>query len=169
MTANTLYVDNTWDWTKDDSDKPVEQRFFNGYARAVDSRTFGTGSMLKWYSSHVEYRSETGKVFHGADEMKAWMADLFFKFEKINHVPEYYLQYGDGEALKVHMGVRRQLWLKGNTGTEPDVDTPLAWVCEIGPADEPEGYLGLQFKAVNLYWDKAKTVALLQQRLPSDT
>jgi hypothetical protein len=124
--------------------------------------------MTKWYSSKAVYRSETGKIFHGADEMKAWMIDLFFSFEKINHISEYYVQYKIGDATKVHVGFRRQLWIKGNTGAEPDTDTPVAWICEIGPADEPDGHLGLQFKNVSLHWDKTKTVELLTKKLPSD-
>lgn len=164
-----LYVDNAWTWTTSGPPKPLEQQFFDAYAEAVNSRTFAQGSMTRWYSSKTRYRSETGHIFHGAEEMKAWMSELFFSFEKIAHVPEYYLQYElDNGVVKVHAGFRRQLWIKGNNGDKPDTDTPAAWVCEIGPADEADGHLGLQFKDVSLYWDKSKTVALLKKKLPSD-
>lgn len=169
MTAQDLYVDNAWNWSTKDPTKPIQQQFFEAYADAVNSRTFAQGSMTRWYSSKTAYRSETGKVFHGAEEMQAWMTELFFTFEKIAHVPEYYIQYNVDGAVKIHAGFRRQLWIKGNTGDEPDTDTPVAWVCEIGPADEADGHLGLQFKDVSLYWDKTKTVALLKEKLPSDS
>lgn len=169
MAAQELYVDNAWDWSSENPAKPVEQRFFEAYAHAIDSRTFGQTSITKWYSSKVVYRSETGKVFHGADAMLAWMLDLFFRFEKIRHIPEYYIQYKVDGVMKVHVGFRRQLWIKGNTGDEPDTDTPCAWICEIGPAAEPDGTLGLQFKQVSIHWDKTKTVALLKKGLPSDS
>lgn len=176
MPASDLYIDNAWTWTTEDPNKPSEQKFFEAYGRSVDSLTFAQTSMTQWYSSKVTFRSETGKLFHGAEEMKTWMKDLFFSFEKIKHVPEYYVQYSSKnaegkESMKVHAQFRRLLWLKGNTGDEPDVDTPVAWVCEVGKADEgdEDGYLGLQFKDVSLYWDKTKTVALLKKALPSDS
>lgn len=168
MPGQDLHVDHAWDWDKEDLSKPAAQRFFEAYAHAVNTRTFGQGSMTRWYSSKVTYRSETGKVFQSADEMKAWMSELFFSFEKINHVPEYYLQYTEGGVFRVHAGFLRQFWLKGNTGEKPDTETPTSWVCEIGPGDEPDAYLGLQFKKVSLYWDKTKTVELLKRALPSD-
>ncbi|GIZ44721.1 hypothetical protein CKM354_000791200 [Cercospora kikuchii] len=131
--------------------------------------------MTKYYSPKVLFRSETGKLFHGAEEMKTWMKDLFFSFEKIQHVPEYYMQHSyktaEGQKVtKVHAQFRRLLWLKGNVGDEADVEAPVAWICEIGKADEADGdgYLGLQFKEVSLYWDKTKTVELLKRGLPSD-
>jgi hypothetical protein len=169
MAAQDLYVDNAWDQKSKDPTRPAEQRFFQAYGDAVDSRTFGQESMTKWYSSKVVYRSETGKLFHGANEMKAWMDELFFSFEKINHILEYYVQYKIGEATKVHVGFRRQLWIKGNVGAEPDTDTPVAWICEIGPTDDADGYLGLQFKHVSLHWDKTRTVEMLKKNLPSDS
>jgi hypothetical protein len=168
MTAQDLYVDRTWDWTTNNPSKPEDQQFFEGYAQAVNTRTFTQGPMTEWYSSTTKYRSETGAVFHGAEEMRGWMTELFFSFEKIDHVPEYYIHYKEGDEYRVHAGFRRRLWLKGNTSDEPDTDTPVAWVAVIGPADEPEGYLGLQFKDTSLYWDKTKTVDLLQKSLPSD-
>ncbi|OQN95651.1 hypothetical protein B0A48_18175 [Cryoendolithus antarcticus] len=124
--------------------------------------------MTKWYSSKTVYRSETGKVYHGAEEMKAWMTELFYSFEANKHIPEYYVQYKVDGATKIHVGFRRLLWIKGNTGPEPDTDTPVAWICEIGPADDPDAYLGLQFKTSSIHWDKTQTVALLKKKLPSD-
>lgn len=163
-----LYVDRAWDWTTTDPSKPEDQRFFEAYARAVNSRTFNEGPMTKWYSSKTVYRSETGRVFQGAAEMRERMEELFFSFEKIAHIPEYFIRYKEGDGYRVHAGFRRQLWLKGNTLDVPDTDTPTSWVTIIGPADKPEGYLGLQFKDTTLYWDKTKTVALLEKSLPSD-
>lgn len=166
--AQDLYIDRAWDWSIPDPSKPTDQKFFEGYAEAVNSRTFTEGLMTKWYSSKTFYRSETGHVFHGAAEMREWMKELFFSFEKIAHVPEYYIRYKEGDEYRVHAGFRRQLWIKGNTSDVPDTDTPTSWVTIIGPADEPEGFLGLQFKDTSLYWDKTKTVALLKKALPSD-
>jgi hypothetical protein len=166
--ARDLYVDNAWQTDSTDPTRPAEQRFFEAYGDAVNSRTFERESMTKWYSSRVVYRSETGKVFHGADEMTAWMSELFFNFEKVHHIREYYVQYRIDKVTKVHVGFRRQLWIKGNVGAEPDTDTPVAWICDVGPTDESDGYLGLQFKNVSIHWDKTKTIELLKKNLPSD-
>lgn len=168
MAPHDIYVDNAWDWTVPDSSKPEDQKFFEGYAQAVNTRKFAESPLTIWYSSKTRFRSETGAVFNGAVEMKVWMTELFFSFEKIDHAAEYYMRYKDGEEYKVHAGFRRRLWLKGNTSDVPDTETPVAWVTVIGPADEPEGYLGLQFKDTNIYWDKTKTVGLLKKALPSD-
>lgn len=168
MAPHDLYVDRAWDWTVADPSKPEDQRFFEGYAHVVNTRTFGNGPMTRWYSSTTKYRSETGATYSGAEEMKDWTTELFFTFEKIDHFPEYFIHYKDGSEYRVHAGFRRRLWIKGNTSDVPDTDTPVTWVTVIGPSDDPEGYLGLQFKDTSLFWDKTKTVGLLKKLLPSD-
>ena len=58
--------------------------------------------------------------------------------------------------------------MKGNDSIDPDVDVPVAWVYEIGSADDSDGHLGPQFRKVSLYWDKTQTIGLLRKALPSD-
>ncbi|KAK4496119.1 hypothetical protein PRZ48_012098 [Zasmidium cellare] len=111
---------------------------------------------------------ETLKEFHGVDAMAAWMRDLFIPFERINHVPETYLEYGNEDgSVTVHATFLRQFWLKGNVGEEPDSNTSVAWVAKVGKAETEDGFMGLQWKELNLFWDKTRIVGLFG-KLPSD-
>lgn len=167
MSSKQVFIQNPWIWGGNNP-KTDAMRFFEAYADAVENRTFGE-EITKWYGDLTVYRSETGKIFYGAEEMRQWMSTLFFSFEKVDHPPEHYLELPEDDGTsKVYASFRRRLWLKGNTGEEPDIDTPMAWMCHIGPAKGGNGYLGLHFHDVQLYWDKAKTVQLLGVALPSD-
>jgi hypothetical protein len=167
MVQRDIHVEDPWVWGGD-APKTSAEKFFEAYAHAVETRTFADTS-TQWYGDLTVYRSETGKVFYGPEEMKQWMSTLFFSFEKVEHLPEHYLEVPNSDGtVKVHASFQRRLWLKGNTGTEPDIDTPMAWMCTIGPAVGTEGYLGLHFRNVSLYWDKTRTVQLLGKALPSD-
>lgn len=168
MVQREIHVKDPWVWEDENASKTSAEKFFQVYGQSVNSRTFAD-TITQWYGDMTVFRSETGKVFHGAEEMKQWMSTLFFSFEKVEHIPEHYLEIPNSDGtVKVHASFRRRLWLKGNTSTEPDVDTPMAWMCSIGPAVGGEGYLGLHFRNVSLYWDKTRTVQLLGKVLPSD-
>ena len=167
MSMNNVIIQSPWVYGGDQP-KTDAMKFFEAYAQAVESRTFGD-EITKWYGDSTVYRSETGKIFYGAEEMRQWMTALFFKFESLDHLPEHYLELPESDkTVKVQASFRRRLWLKGNTGAEPDIDTPMAWMCHIGPAKGGNGHLGLHFHDVQLYWDKTKTVELLGVALPSD-
>jgi hypothetical protein len=136
MVQREIHIKDPWVWG---APKTSAEKFFEAYGQSVGARTFAD-QITKWYGDLTVYRSETGKVFYGAEEMKQWMSTLFFSFEKLEHIPEHYLEIPNSDGtVKVHASFRRRLWLKGNSSTEPDVDTPMAWICSIGPAVGGDG------------------------------
>lgn len=56
------------------------QRFFADYAAGVDSGSYKHGSRLEWDSSNLVYHNCNGVVYHGGDQMWAWMKTLFAPF-----------------------------------------------------------------------------------------
>lgn len=155
MPRTEAFISNPWIWYNDEEKTPT-QKFFEAYANAVNTRTFGEASITRWYAPSIVTRSETLKEFHGAQAMADWMRDLLIPFERINHIPETYLEYTNPDGtVCVHARFLRQLWLKGNTSDEPE------------PAETEDGYNGLQWKELQLFWDKTKLVSLFG-KLPSD-
>ncbi|KAF2159790.1 hypothetical protein M409DRAFT_29789 [Zasmidium cellare ATCC 36951] len=144
------------------------EKFFEAYANAVNTRAFSESPLTKWYAPSIVTRSETLKEFHGVQAMADWMRDLFIAFERINHIPETYLEYRNPDGtVTVHATFLRHFWLKGNKGEEPDSNTPVAWFAKVEPAETEDGYDGLHWKELQLFWDKTKLVELFE-KLPSD-
>lgn len=167
MPRTEAFIANPWIWYNDEEKTPT-QMFFEAYANAVNTRTFDEAPMTRWYAPSVNTRSETLKEFHGAQAMADWMRDLFIPFERIHHIPETYLEHTNPDGtVSVYATCLWQFWLKGNMSDEPDSNTPLAWVAKVGLAETEDGYNGLQWKELQLFWDKTKLVSLFG-KLPSD-
>lgn len=121
MVQRDVHIEDPWVYGGD-APKTSAQSFFESYAMGVDARMFAS-TITQYYGDLTVYRSETGKVFHGAEEMKQWMNTLFFSFERVQHLPEKYLEIANPDGtVKVHLSVRRRLWLKGNISNEPDTE-----------------------------------------------
>jgi len=139
---------------KDGSSLTAAQKFFLHYATAVDSKAFTEGSGLKYYSKDMVFHNQNNAEYHGADQMWAWMKQIFGQFERLRHdiLQMWDIKQDDGTSL-VMLRMVRNVWVLGNTGEEPNVSAPTFWVCKIGPADYADAHEGLQFKEVWLYWD----------------
>ncbi len=139
--------------------------FFKNYAATVDRREYNIGSPLRYYSPNVVYHNQNGATYHGAAQMWPWMQDLFKPFERLEHLilMAREIPRADG-SFTADFRILRRLWVKGNTSDKPDVEVPVWWECNIGPAETPEGFNGLQMKESWIFWD----TSLLEPVLPKN-
>ncbi|KAF4458695.1 hypothetical protein FALBO_14566 [Fusarium albosuccineum] len=151
-------------WERDGPTTPT-QRFFKQYVDAVDSRGYDSGSGLKFYSEDVIFHNQNNAVYHGGDEMWAWMKKLFGVFERIHHDWVRFLEIEcDDGTSQIYTQNIRNLWLRGNKEREPTVSIPVTMIAIIGKSHDEKTPEGLHFKEVWLYWD----TALLLPFLPKD-
>lgn len=148
-------------WEMDGPSTPT-QRFFKQYVDAVDSRGYDSGSGLKFYSEDVVFHNQNNAVYHGGDEMWAWMKKLFGVFERIHHDWIQFLEIErDDGTSQIYTQNIRNLWLRGNKEREPTVSIPVTMIAIIGKSNDKKTPEGLHFKEVWLYWDTALLLPFL--------
>jgi hypothetical protein len=141
------------------------QRFFKAYVHAVDNKGYNVGSGLKFYSKDVTFHNQNNAVYHGGEEMWAWMKKLFGVFDRISHdwIQFTEIQRDDGTTQFITQNIRN-LWVKGNDAEKPTVSIPVVMIAIVGPSGDETTPEGLHFKEVWLYWD----TALLLPHLPGE-
>jgi hypothetical protein len=148
-------------WQTDGPTTPT-QRFLQQYVATVDSKGYNVGSGLKFYSEDVTFHNQNNAVYHGGEQMWAWMKKLFAVFERIRqdwvHLVE--IERDDGTSQIYAQNVRN-LWLLENKGEKPDVSIPVTMIAIVGESGSEETPEGLQFKEVWLYWDTALLLPFL--------
>lgn len=128
-------------WTANGPTTPA-QRFFHQYVSAVDSKDYNTGSGLKFYSPTVTFHNQNGAVYHGGDEMWAWMKNLFGVFSKIQHDWIHFveIELDDKGTSQIYLQGMRNLWIVGdNEGGEPSVSIPVTFIAVVGKSDAAGG------------------------------
>lgn len=132
------------------------QRFLQQYVATVDSKGYNVGSGLKFYSGDVTFRNQNNSVYHGGEEMWAWMKKLFCAFEHIRRDWVHLVEIErDDETNQIYAQNVRNLWLLGNKGEEPEVRIPVTMIAIVGESGSEQTPEGLHFKEVWLYWDTA--------------
>jgi hypothetical protein len=150
-------------WEKDGPSTPT-QRFFKQYVEAVDSKGYNIGSGLKFYSPDVTFHNQNNAVYHGGEEMWAWMKKLFGVFEQIRHDWIHFVEIErDDGTSQIYTQNVRNLWLLGNKSEEPTVSIPVTMIAVIGKSGREETPEGLEFKEVWLYWDTALLLPFLEK------
>jgi len=142
-------------WENDGPSTPT-QRFLKQYVSTVDSKGYDVGSGLKFYSEDVTFHNQNNAVYHGGEEMWAWMKKLFGVFERIRHDSVHLVEIErDDGTTQIYSQNIRNLWLLGNKDEEPDVSIPVTMIGIIGDSGSEQTPEGLHFKEVWLYWDTA--------------
>jgi hypothetical protein len=150
-------------WENDGPSTPT-QRFFKQYVAAVDSKGYDVGSGLKFYSPDVTFHNQNNAVYHGGEEMWAWMKKLFGVFERIHHDWIHFVEIErDDGTSQIYTQNVRNLWLLGNKSEEPTVSIPVTMIAIIGKSGSEETPEGLHFKEVWLYWDTALLLPFLEK------
>jgi hypothetical protein len=146
------------------------QRFFHQYVLTVDSAGYNSGSGLRFYSPTVTFHNQNGAVYHGGDEMWAWMKKLFGVFSKIRHDWIHFVEIGLDEegTTQIYLQGMRDLWmLGGDVEGEPSVSIPVTFIAVVGRSDGGTGGTetpeGLCFREVWLYWDTALLLPFLEK------
>lgn len=142
-------------WESNGPSTPT-QRFLQQYVATVDSKGYDFGSGLKFYSEDVTFHNQNNAVYHGGEQMWAWMKKLFAVFERIRHdwVHLVEIERDDGTS-QIYAQNLRNLWLLGNEGEKPDVSIPVTMIAIVGKSGDGKTPEGLHFKEVWLYWDTA--------------
>lgn len=134
------------------------------YVATIDSKGYNVGSGLKFYSDDVTFHNQNNAVYHGGEEMWAWMMKLFGVFERIRHdwvhLVEINLDNGNSQIYAQNV---RNLWLLGNKDAEPDVRIPVTMIAIVGESCSEKTPEGLHFKEVWLYWDTALLSPFLEK------
>jgi hypothetical protein len=156
-------------WTANGPTTPA-QRFFHQYVSAVDSKGYNTGSGLRFYSPTVTFHNQNGAVYHGGDEMWAWMKKLFGVFSRIQHDWIHFveIELDDKGTSQIYLQGMRNLWIVGDdVGGEPSVSIPVTFIAVVGKSDGTRGLEetpeGLCFREVWLYWDTALLLPFLEK------
>jgi hypothetical protein len=150
-------------WEQDGPSTP-SQRFFKEYVETVDSKGYDIGSGLKYYSPDVTFHNQNNAVYHGGEEMWAWMKKLFGVFERIRHDWVHFIEIErDDGTSQIYTQNVRNLWLLGNKSEEPTVSIPVTMIAVIGKSGREETPEGLEFKEVWLYWDTALLLPFLEK------
>jgi hypothetical protein len=154
-------------WTANGPQTPA-QRFFHQYVSTVDAKGYNTGSGLKFYSPTVTFHNQNGAVYHGGDEMWAWMKKLFGVFSKLQHDFVHFveIELDDEGTSRIYYQGTRNLWVLGaDEGGEPTVSIPMTFIAVVGKSDAggQETPEGLCFREVWLYWDTALLLPFLEK------
>ena len=156
-------------WTANGPTTPT-QRFFHQYASTVDSKGYNSGSGLKFYSPTVTFHNQNGAVYHGGDEMWAWMKKLFGVFSRIRHDFIHFVEielHKEEGTTQIYLQGMRNLWMAGDdVEGEPTVSIPVTFIAVVGKSDGSAGQEtpeGLCFKEVWLYWDTALLLPFLEK------
>jgi hypothetical protein len=148
-------------WGQDGPSTPT-QRFFKQYVAAVDSKGYDVGSGLKFYFQDVTFHNQNNAVYHGGEEMWAWMKKLCGVFERIHHDWVHFVEIErDDGTSQIYTQNVRNLWVLGNKAEKPDASIPVTMIAIIGKSGSERTPEGLHFKEVWLYWDTALLAPLL--------
>lgn len=144
-------------------------KLFHAYVENVDTAAYNRQPQSKFYSNTVTFHNTNGATYNSADEMTAWMRELFAPFEKMNHTYDRLREIDNGDGTyALDIWATRHIWVKAKEreGEGPDVSVPLMYSCVVVPES---GFSGteqerLRIKEVWLYWD----TGVLRDLVPAD-
>jgi hypothetical protein len=131
-------------------------RFLESYALAVESDLSLPYPNTKYYSLPCPFFDTTNVTYTGADAIKTWMLKLFSPFDKVRLESLNFMVVDESESGKAYYTVNAEFmakyWLKGDP--EP-ILAPRLFVFTVTDTETEDGFDGLQFSEVHLYWDTA--------------
>lgn len=129
-------------------------RFVEEYGNDIASSLQLQYPETKYYSPTCVFFDTTNVTYTGAKAIKEWMLQLFSPFEKIGFEGMSFLVVDeastDGVRYTVNAEFMMEYYLNGSL--EP-ISAPRMFVFEIGDSVTEDGFDGLQFTGVKLYWD----------------
>ena len=131
-------------------------RFVQSYADEICQDLSLPYSPTKYFSPTCDFEDTTRITYHGAIEIKTWMQGLFEPFNKLDFPPRHCIVVDDSDrngSEPVYTAIAEldgYHWFRGDT--EPIV-VPRIMIFEIRQSVSDDGYDGLQFTKVKLYWN----------------
>jgi len=131
--------------------------FLKTYSDTVLSDLTLPYSATKFYSPNSVFFNTTNKTYTGAVAIKAWMKELFSLFDKVESDPMSFMVVDESAAAgKPKYTITAEfMWRYYFKGDPEPAVAPRLFVFEIGESESEDGFDGLQFTAVKLYWDTA--------------
>ncbi|KID81742.1 hypothetical protein MGU_10915 [Metarhizium guizhouense ARSEF 977] len=146
-------------------------RFIESYAKEVASDIGIQYSATKYYAPSCVFFDTTNVKYNGANDIKAWMQRLFSSFDKIEFTGLTFLVIEEGipehdtPIYTVNAEFMAKYYVKGDP--EP-VSVPRLFIFTIGQSESEDGFDGLQYLDVKLYWDTSLVKEkILRRRITS--
>jgi hypothetical protein len=140
-------------------------RFIEDYSNSIGADLTLSYPDTKYYGPHCTFFDTANVTYTGATAIKAWMKQLFAPFDKLHYEGTRFLvvdeSEGNGAKYTVVAEGMMYYWLKGDP--EP-ILAPRIFVFSISEAETSEGFDGLQFSDVRLYWNTALVTSEAQRR-----
>jgi hypothetical protein len=130
-------------------------RFIEGYVRNISSDITLSYPDTKWYSPNCIFFDTTNVTYTGAKAIKTWMLKLFSPYDRLGAEGMRFQVVHESDEISgakytVNAELMTAFYLKGDP--EP-VLIPRIFVFVIEDSETKEGFDGLQYTDVRLYWD----------------
>lgn len=142
-------------------------RFIETYANELVADLSLPYSATKYYSPSCIFFDTTNVTYTGATEIKAWMQQLFSPFDKVEFEGLSFLVIDESDAqgerpyYTVNAEFMAKYYFKGDL--EP-VQVPRLFVFTIGKSETEDGFDGLQYVDVKLYWNTSPVKDEIKRR-----
>ena len=155
MTDIVFRHHGNWDATTRES---RALRFVEAYATEITSDLNLPYSSTKYFSPSSTFYDTTDVTYRGAENIKTWMLSLFSPFDKLEFtglssivIDESELGGGSPKYTVIAEFLGKH-WFKGDP--EP-ILAPRAMIFTIVASETEDGFDGLQYSEVRLYWNTA--------------
>ncbi|KAJ5453715.1 uncharacterized protein N7458_004671 [Penicillium daleae] len=131
-------------------------RFVESYATEITSDLTLPYSPTKYFSPSCTFYDATDVTYNGADDIKSWMQRLFSPFDKLEFalIGCFSVNESDLNDKKPKYTVVAEFlgkhWFKGDP--EP-ILAPRLMIFNIDVSETEDGFDGLQYSSVRLYWN----------------
>jgi hypothetical protein len=155
MTARIFRHDGHWG-SKTRENRAL--RFIEAYANEVAADLTLPYSPTRYYAPSCTFFDTTNVTYNGAIEIKSWMQRLFSPFDKVEFTGISFLVIDESDAegntplYTVNAEFMANYCFKGDP--EP-ILAPRLFVFTISRSETEDGFDGLQYVDVKLYWDTA--------------
>ena len=138
----------------EDTRKNRALRFIEAYAHNIASDLTLTYPDEKWYSPNCVFFDTTNITYIGAKAIKTWMLELFSPFDRVGLEALSFQVVDESTDGKADYTVNAEFMIAYFLKGDPvPIFAPRIFVFVVRNTESDEGYDGLQYTDVKLYWD----------------
>jgi len=131
-------------------------RFVYKYIKAVSDDLSLPYSPTKFYAPDAVFFDTTNVTYNGATAIKMWMLKLFSPFDKVSLEGMSFVVIDESTDGKTLYTAMVETMVKYFVKSDPKpISVPRLFVFQIEDSKSEDGFDGLQFFNVKLYWDTA--------------
>lgn len=131
-------------------------RFIHKYFEAVTGDLSLSYSDTKFYAPNAIFFDTKNVTYSGAAAIKIWMQKLFSPFDKISVDGMSFTVIDETTDLNTLFTATVETMFKFFVKADPQpIQVPRLFVFEIRDSESADGFEGLQFSDIKLYWDTA--------------